>query len=273
MPYRSVAENICLGREPRRFGLLDWRAHARRGARAACAASRSTSTCAARSMAYRTAIQQMVAIARAVVFEAKLVIMDEPTSSLDEREVAVLFDVIRQLKARRRVGDLRQPPARRALRGLRPRHHHARRPHRAGRARWPSMSKLELVAAMLGRELTAGRGRRRHRLPRQAAGDRHASLARRPSISRPAARCATSASRFAPARSSAWPGCSAPAAPRRRARSSAPTEPDGGTIALRRAARTRFATPAGRHRGRHRLLLGGPQGRGHRPRHVACART
>src|SRR5260221_85990 len=49
--------------------------------------------------AYTTAIQQMVAIARAVSFEAKLVIMDEPTSSLDDHEVAVLFDVVRQLKA------------------------------------------------------------------------------------------------------------------------------------------------------------------------------
>jgi galactofuranose transport system ATP-binding protein len=44
-------------------------------------------------------VQQMVAIARAIGFDAKLVIMDEPTSSLDEREVEVLFNVIRQLKA------------------------------------------------------------------------------------------------------------------------------------------------------------------------------
>ena len=39
------------------------------------------------------AIQQMVAIARAVSVQSKLVVMDEPTSSLDEREVATLFDV------------------------------------------------------------------------------------------------------------------------------------------------------------------------------------
>ena len=50
-------------------------------------------------MEFSTAIQQMVAIARAVSFKSSLVIMDEPTSSLDEREVAVLFDVIRQLRA------------------------------------------------------------------------------------------------------------------------------------------------------------------------------
>ena len=47
-------------------------------------------------MTFNTAIQQMVAIARAVSFEARLVIMDEPTSSLDEREVGVLFEVIRR---------------------------------------------------------------------------------------------------------------------------------------------------------------------------------
>jgi ribose transport system ATP-binding protein len=48
---------------------------------------------------YSIAVQQMVAIARAVGFQSKLVIMDEPTSSLHEREVEVLFGVIRQLKA------------------------------------------------------------------------------------------------------------------------------------------------------------------------------
>ncbi len=48
---------------------------------------------------YNTATQQMVAIARAISFKSKLVIMDEPTSSLNDDEVATLFDVIRQLKA------------------------------------------------------------------------------------------------------------------------------------------------------------------------------
>jgi ribose transport system ATP-binding protein len=48
---------------------------------------------------YSTAVQQMVAIARAVSFEAKLVIMDEPTSSLAEAEVSILLRTVRQLKA------------------------------------------------------------------------------------------------------------------------------------------------------------------------------
>jgi ribose transport system ATP-binding protein len=98
VPYRSVTENICLGREARRFGLLDWKAmHAE--------AERLLTSFSVRIdvrrplMDFNTATQQMVAIARAIGFSARLVIMDEPTSSLDEGEVALLFKVIRQLKA------------------------------------------------------------------------------------------------------------------------------------------------------------------------------
>jgi monosaccharide-transporting ATPase len=98
VPYRSVTENICLGRESRRFGLLDWSAmHAE--ARALLARFKIDIDVRRPLMRFSTATQQMVAIARAIGFQARLVIMDEPTSSLDEREVKVLFDVIRQLKA------------------------------------------------------------------------------------------------------------------------------------------------------------------------------
>jgi monosaccharide-transporting ATPase len=98
VPYRSVTENICLGREKRRFGLLDWSAmHAE--ARALLARFKVEIDVRRPLMRFSTATQQMVAIARAIGFDAKLVIMDEPTSSLDEAEVKVLFEVIRQLKA------------------------------------------------------------------------------------------------------------------------------------------------------------------------------
>ncbi|HEX2137670.1 MAG TPA: sugar ABC transporter ATP-binding protein, partial [Microvirga sp.] len=98
VPYRSVTENICLGRERRRFGLLDWRAM---HAEAQSLLSRFDVHVDVRrpAMSYPTAIRQMVAIARAIGFEARLVIMDEPTSSLDDSEVEVLFGVIRQLKS------------------------------------------------------------------------------------------------------------------------------------------------------------------------------
>jgi len=98
VPYRSVAENICLGREPRRFGFLDWK-RMHREAEELLHQFKIKIDVRQPLSAYTTAIQQMVAIARAVSFEAKLVIMDEPTSSLDDHEVSVLFAVIRQLKA------------------------------------------------------------------------------------------------------------------------------------------------------------------------------
>jgi simple sugar transport system ATP-binding protein len=98
IPDLSVEENICLGRQPTRWGLLRWGA-IRQRARAALArleleldVSRQLSTCS-------VAVQQMVALARALDIEAKLLVLDEPTSSLDEREVEELFTVMRRLRS------------------------------------------------------------------------------------------------------------------------------------------------------------------------------
>ncbi|MFL6836644.1 MAG: sugar ABC transporter ATP-binding protein [Bradyrhizobium sp.] len=99
VPYRSVTENICLGREKRRLGLLDWPSMHRESAELLSRFNMQGVDVRRPLMEYPTAVQQIVAIARAIGFAARLVIMDEPTSSLDEKEVAVLFDVIRQLKA------------------------------------------------------------------------------------------------------------------------------------------------------------------------------
>ena len=97
VPFRSVTENICLGREQRRFGFLNWAAM-HEEAQKLLARFKIKIDVRKPLYEFNTATQQMVAIARAIGFKAKLVIMDEPTSSLDEREVSVLFDVIRQLK-------------------------------------------------------------------------------------------------------------------------------------------------------------------------------
>jgi monosaccharide-transporting ATPase len=96
-PQRSVAENIYLSREPRRFGLIDQSAM-RRGAEAVLKTFNLTIDVDRPVAHFDAATRQMVAIARAVTQNARLVIMDEPTSSLDEREVAVLFETIRTLK-------------------------------------------------------------------------------------------------------------------------------------------------------------------------------
>lgn len=98
-PQRSVAENIYLSRELRRFGMLDSRAM-RRGAEEILKSFELAIEVDRPVGQFDAATRQMVAIARAVLQDARLVIMDEPTSSLDEREVAILFRTIRMLKAR-----------------------------------------------------------------------------------------------------------------------------------------------------------------------------
>jgi ribose transport system ATP-binding protein len=101
--HRTVAENVCLGREPRRFGLVDWRAMRAEAARALAALGPEALDLdidpRATLGALNTARQQVVAIARAVSLGARVLVLDEPTSSLADREVALLFDVVRRLRA------------------------------------------------------------------------------------------------------------------------------------------------------------------------------
>jgi monosaccharide-transporting ATPase len=97
IPHLSIAENICLGRQPTRFGMIRWGAVARRAREAVARVDLNVDVNQLLS-ACSIAVQQMVAIARALDISAKLLVLDEPTSSLDEKEVAELFDVIRKLR-------------------------------------------------------------------------------------------------------------------------------------------------------------------------------
>ena len=99
VPYRSIAENIFLGREPRRFGLIDWKRLNREAGEALARLGITTLDVTQPLFTLNIALQQMTAIARAVSLQSKLVVMDEPTSSLDDGEVATLFTVLRGLKA------------------------------------------------------------------------------------------------------------------------------------------------------------------------------
>ena len=97
LPNLSVAENIMLGREPHRFGSIDWRAMRRRAA--VLLESLNLEIDPGSLLGdHSLAVQQLVAIARAIDVQAKVLILDEPTSSLDADEVAELFRVIRSLK-------------------------------------------------------------------------------------------------------------------------------------------------------------------------------
>ena len=99
VPYLSAAENIFLGREPRRpWGAVDWRAMRREADRLLCGLGIRLDV-RVPTMRLSIAMQQMVMLARAVCLNARLVVMDEPTSSLDVNEVRVLFDVIRRFQS------------------------------------------------------------------------------------------------------------------------------------------------------------------------------
>lgn len=98
LEFRTVAENIYLGREPRRFGLIDWK-RMNSDARALLERLGLEIDPRATLGSLNIALRQMVAIARGVSFGAKVVVLDEPTSSLTEHEVSILYDVIRRLKA------------------------------------------------------------------------------------------------------------------------------------------------------------------------------
>ncbi|TIC79761.1 sugar ABC transporter ATP-binding protein [Nocardioides sp. GY 10113] len=97
VPNLSVAENMLLGREPRRFGAINVRAMNRQ-ARETLERLGLDVDPASLLGDHPIAIQQLVAIARAVDVEARVLILDEPTSSLDADEVEKLFEVMRRLR-------------------------------------------------------------------------------------------------------------------------------------------------------------------------------
>ncbi len=96
-PNLTVAENMFIGRDKK--PLTDWRRMYKRageileGLNIPARPRQQLGSCS-------LAVQQMVAIARAVDMDCQVLILDEPTSSLDDKEVAMLFSLMRDLKAR-----------------------------------------------------------------------------------------------------------------------------------------------------------------------------
>ncbi|MDX1059040.1 sugar ABC transporter ATP-binding protein [Sinorhizobium medicae] len=99
LPNLTVAENLYLGRQPRRFGMVDTR-RMNRKARELLAEYELDIDVTRDLASYSVAIQQVVAIARAVDLSGKVLILDEPTASLDAHEVEMLFRIVRRLKKR-----------------------------------------------------------------------------------------------------------------------------------------------------------------------------
>ena len=97
-PNLTVAENIFIGRQPMKAGIfVDW-AKMNKLSQKALERFNLNINVTRNLDTYSVAVQQMVAIARAVDISAKVLIFDEPTSSLDKDEVERLFGVMRKLK-------------------------------------------------------------------------------------------------------------------------------------------------------------------------------
>ena len=153
VPYLSVAENIFLGREPRRkSGFLD-RAEMLEQARRALEGFGLTLDPETPVAQLNIAQQQMVEIVKAISFEAKIVVMDEPTSSLSDKEVEALFASMHRLTEQgigiiyisHRMSELQQIADRVTV---------MRDGETVGTRVVKETTNDELIALMVGRELT-----------------------------------------------------------------------------------------------------------------------
>lgn len=150
-PNLTVAENLFIGRTNELF--VDWKKRNKEAERILEGLSipakptQQLSNCS-------IAVQQMVAIARAVDMECKVLILDEPTSSLDEQEVEKLFSLMRELKERG-VGIIFVTHFLDQVYELCDKITVLRNGELVGEYEIKDLPKVELVAKMMGKELTS----------------------------------------------------------------------------------------------------------------------
>ena len=97
VPALTVAENIFLGREPSRLGFVDYQRLNRQATELLARLGRHIDPCAPVA-SLKVGDRQVVEIAKALSLDARVLIMDEPTSALGAEDVARLFEIIRALK-------------------------------------------------------------------------------------------------------------------------------------------------------------------------------
>jgi ABC-type sugar transport system ATPase subunit len=160
----TVAENIFVRREPTRLDLIRWRELHRRAAALLHPFAVPIST-SAKVGSLSPGLQQIVEIARALSFQPKILILDEPTSSLEEHEAERLFGLLRELAARG-IAILYVTHKLKEVFRLADRVTVLRDGRRVGTKPVAETSMDEVVRMMVGRELTqmypakcAGRGR------------------------------------------------------------------------------------------------------------------
>lgn len=152
IPTMSVAENIFLGRQPMRFGMINMGA-ANRQAKQLLKDFGIDIDVTRNLSAYSVAIQQIIAIVRGVDLSAKVLILDEPTSSLDRPEVETLFSVIRSLK-QRGIGIILITHFLDQVYEIADRITILRNGHKVGEHRASELPRVQLITEMLGKELT-----------------------------------------------------------------------------------------------------------------------
>ncbi|WP_441235032.1 sugar ABC transporter ATP-binding protein [Bradyrhizobium sp. 930_D9_N1_4] len=151
LPNLSVAQNLFLDRQPMRFGIVR-ESEMRRRAGALLADFGLNIDVAAPLGNYSVAIQHVTAIARAVDLSARVVILDEPTASLDRHEVEVLFGIMRKL-AKRGIGIVFVSHFLDQVYEISDRITVLRNGRLVGERETASLPRLELIRMMLGREL------------------------------------------------------------------------------------------------------------------------
>ena len=97
-PDLSIAENVWLGMEPSAGGLLKWETMKRRTKEALETLGHGGLDVMRKAGGLSPAVQQVVEIARALAIGCRVLVLDEPTSSLTRQDVAAMFEVVRRLK-------------------------------------------------------------------------------------------------------------------------------------------------------------------------------
>jgi ribose transport system ATP-binding protein len=98
-PHLSVMENVLLGMEPATFGFFHWSEMRRRAHDALAMLGHGSLDVRRQTAGLSPATQQIIEIARAIAIGCRVLVLDEPTSSLTQSDVRAMFDMIRRLKA------------------------------------------------------------------------------------------------------------------------------------------------------------------------------
>jgi len=164
LPNLTVAENLFLGRQPTVCGWVNGRAMNRQAA--ALLKTFDIDIDVSRPLGeFPVAVQHLAAIARAIDLSARVLVLDEPTASLDAHEVEKLFAVMRRLSARG-IGIIFVTHFLDQVYAICDTVTVLRNGRLVGERETGALSRLELITMMLGRELQSETGERRH----EAAG-------------------------------------------------------------------------------------------------------